>query len=92
MFEFLTGRFLWEGKLERLQVDEIKNLKSAGGLGLPCVSSKANALFLSQTYRLLVNPSSNQFGHIKYWLGLHLRDYFPVMAGGPHAELVSRYF
>ena len=48
-FESLMGRFLWAGKLERLQIDEIKNTRSAGGLGLPCLISKANALFLSQT-------------------------------------------
>ena len=91
-FESLMGRFLWAGKLERLQVDELKNLKWAGGLGLPCVYSKANVLFLSQTCRLLVDSTSKQFGHIKYWLGLHLREFMLDMAGGPHAEIVSKYF
>lgn len=37
-------------------------------------------------------PSSKQYGHVKYWLGLHLREYFPDMAGGPHSEFVSSYF
>ena len=91
-FESLMGRFLWVGKLERLKIDEIKNLCSQGGLGLPCVFSKSNALFLSQTCRLLLNSNSNQFGHIKYWLGIHLREYFPGMADRPHAELISPYF
>ena len=85
------GSFLWVGKLERLKIDEIKNERSQGGLGLPCVSSKANALFLKQTCRLL-DPSSKQYGHLRYWLGLHLRDYFPDMAAGPHAEIVCEYF
>ena len=61
------------------------------GWALPCVFSKANSLFLKQSCRLLA-PSSKQYGHVKYWLGLHLREYFPDMAGGPHAELVSSYF
>ena len=91
-FESLMGRFLWAGKLERLQIDELKNLSSAGGLGLQCVFSKSNALFLSQACRLLVDPSSKQFGHIKYWLGLHLRDFIPEMSEGAHAELISVYF
>ena len=38
-FESLMGRFLWAGKLERLKIDELKNPKSAGGLGLPCILS-----------------------------------------------------
>ena len=91
-FESLMGRFLWAGKLERLQLNEIKNTRTDGGLGLPCVISKSNALFLSQACRLLSKAGSKEYSHIKYWLGLHLRDYFPEMAVGPHAEFVSPYF
>ena len=91
-FESMMGTFLWMGRLERLQIDEIKNSCSSGGLGLPCVSSKADSLFLKQTCRLLMNPETNQYRHLKYWMGLHLRDYFPDMAAGPHSELVSPYF
>ena len=86
------GSFLWVGKLERLQVDELKNPLSAGGLGLPCISSKACSLFLKQTCRLVMDPNSKQYGHVKYWLGLHLREFFPDMAAGPHAEFVGSYF
>ena len=54
------------GKLERLQIDEIKHDRSQRGLGLPCVLSKSNALFLKQTCRLL-NPTTKQYCHLKYW-------------------------
>ena len=91
-FESLMGKFLWAGKLERLQIDEVKNPRWAGGLNLPCVFSKANALFLSQSCRLLQDPSSKQYMHLKYWLGLHLRDFFPEMTNGSHAEIISPYF
>ena len=47
-FDSLMGRFVWAGKLERLQIDELKNPRSSGGLGLPCVWSKTNALFLQK--------------------------------------------
>ena len=67
-------------------------LSSAGGLSLPCDFPKSNALFLSQACRLLVDPTSKQFGHIKYWLGLHLRDFIPEMSEGAHAKLISVYF
>ena len=33
-FEALMGSFLWMGRLERLQIDEVKNSLSSGGLGL----------------------------------------------------------
>ena len=91
-FQALMSRFLWAGKLERLQIDETKNKKYEGGLGLPCVISKANALFLTQSCRLLLNSDSKEYGHVKYWLGLHLREYIPDLAGGPHAEIISPYF
>ena len=73
-------------------LDEVKNPVSAGGLGLPCVSSKANSLFLKQTCRLIMDPFSKEYGHVSYWLGLYVKDYFPWMAEGPHAEIVGPYF
>ena len=91
-FESLMGSFLWFGKLERLQLDEVKNPLCAGGLGLPCVSSKSDSLFLKQTCRLLMQSGSLQYSHVRYWVGLHLRDYFPDMAAGPHAEIIAPYF
>ena len=91
-FESLMGSFLWLGRLERLQIDEVKNPLCNGGLGLPCVTSKSDSLFLRQTCRLHLDSGSMQYSHVRYWLGLHLRDYFPDMAGGPHAEIVSPYF
>ena len=70
-FETIMTGFLWVGKLEKLRIDEVKNPRLAGGLGLPCVFSKANALFLKQVCRQLV-PNVAQYGHMRYWLGLHL--------------------
>ena len=86
-FESAMFRFLWIGKL-----DEIKNPVLAGGLNLPCVISKADCLFLSQTCRLLSRPGTKEYMHIKYWIGLYIKEYFPDMARGPHAELISPYF
>ena len=85
-------RFLLIGKLEKLKLDEIKNPTLSGGLNLPCVISKADCLFLSQTCRLLSRPGSKEYSHIKYWIGLYIKEYFPDMAMGPHAEIISPYF
>jgi hypothetical protein len=64
-FESAMFRFLWIGKLEKLKLDEIKNPVLAGGLNLPCVISKADCLFLSQTCRLLSRPITKEYIHIK---------------------------
>ena len=92
MFESAIFCFLWIGKLEKLKLDELKNPVLLGGLNLPCVTSKADSLFLSQTCRLLAIPGSKQYRHIKYWLGLYVKEYFPDMSDGPHAEIISSYF
>ena len=91
-FESAIFRFLWIGKLEKLKLDEVKNTTLSGGLNLPCVASKADSLFLTQTCRLLSTPDNKQYRHIKYWLGLYIREYFPDMGQGPHAEIISPYF
>ena len=59
---------------------------------MPCVTSKANALYVKQTTRMICNTHSREYGHIKYWLGLHLGDYFPDMVGGPHLEMISAHY
>ena len=64
----------------------------SGGLNLPCVISKFDSLFLSRACRLLLDSNSRQYSHVKYWLGLYLREYFPDMGQCPHAELISPYF
>ena len=73
-FESAMFRFLWSGKLEKLKLDEIKNPASSGGLNLPCVASKADSLFLTQTCRLLAKPGNKQYRHVQYWLGLYAMD------------------
>ena len=73
-------------------IDEIKNPYNFGGLNLPCIISKADSLMLSQVCRMLKNPSSKEYRHLKYWIGLYTGEYFPDMGVGPHAEMISPYF
>ena len=91
-FESAIHKFIWIGKFEKLKMDELKNPLLLGGLNLPCVISKADSLFLCQTCRLLGDSASKEYSHIKYWLGLYIREYFPDMARGPHAEMLTPYF
>ena len=51
-FKSLMGKFLRAGKLERMQMDKLKNPRSSGGLGLPCVWSKANAFSSSPVLQI----------------------------------------
>ena len=80
------------GKLEKLTLKEVCNPPLKGGLGLPCIQIKANALFVRQTCRLLQDDQQLTYKHVKYWLGLVLMDIFPDMAGGLHAQIIPPYF
>ena len=90
--EALVRSFIWTGKLEKLALDEIKNSREEGGLGAVCIRSKADALFLRQTCRLVASPQYNSFHHVKYWVGLHLGTVLADMQPGAHAENVPEYF
>ena len=85
-------QFLWMGQLETLPLDEMKNPPLAGGLGIPCVQSKCDALFIRQTTRILTSQSNSPYKHLKYWIGITLKKYFPDMAGGAHSPVVPKYF
>ena len=54
-FESLMGNFLWNfsGKILRIALDEIKNVKLAGGLNLPCLASMADSLLATQSIRMI---------------------------------------
>ena len=90
--ESITRTFIWRGKLEKLALDEIKNSREEGGLNLVCVRSKADALFLRQTCRLLAYENFNSYKHIKFWIGSFLGDVFPDMQGGQPQLNVPGYF
>ena len=91
-FESVLRSFIWTGKLEKLALDEIKNTREEGGLNVVCIRSKAGALFLRQTCRLLANHQFNTFKHIRYWIGMHLENVLNDMRTIVHADIVPEYF
>ena len=52
--ESAVGKFIWQGHLFRVSLEEIKNLPLKGGLGLTCVYSMCDSLLLSQMLRLVL--------------------------------------
>ena len=90
--EHLMWKFVWVGKLEKLAMDETKNSREQGGLNIVCIRSKADALFLRQTCRMLAEPDLNSYKHLKFWIGLYLEESLPDLGGGDHADLTPDYF
>ena len=90
--------FIFRGRHERLSLSEIENTCENGGLGLPNISVKADALLIRQMCRILNQPEEGSFRMLGYWLGGELRetgfdDNFPeLVALGPVSLVMSRSF
>ena len=84
-----VSSFIFQGRHERLKLSEIENPFSSGGLGLTCVSTKAECLLLRQCLRILALPQQNCSKHLGHWLGFFLREDFPnLFQQGPVCQVL----
>ena len=91
--EKLVRGFLWQGHLEKIKIEELFAKPVCGGLGLVCLEAKVDALRLKQLFRLLLAPQvSTYHAHVRYWLGLQLKNWFPCLNLGPHPEVVPKFY
>ena len=88
-FEKLVFAFLKMGKMEMLPLQELYNPVHEGGLGLVCVRSKADSLFLKQTLRMLNQPKTTHWKWIKFYAGWEFKIGF--MRGTRHHKLTPYY-
>ena len=92
------SQFIFRGRHERLRLDELENSSEDGGLGLPNITVKADALLLRQMCRMLNQPDEVSFRLLGYWLGEFVRDTgyddnFPELADmGPVSHTMTRVF
>ena len=84
--------FLWQGKLEKLALDEVKHTPDMGGLAIPCVESKAEALFIKESCRMIQFSNMSSYKHIKYWIGQVIGNMFVDMKNGPHPVSIPPYY
>ena len=88
--ESLLSSFIFRGKPERLKLTELCLPPERGGLSLPELRSKADALRLKQLTRMLQHKEGGSYRHMCYWLGQHLQPYLSEMmdlAPVRHGEL-----
>ena len=92
-YEKELGKFMWtaSGKVLRVSLEEIKNCPEMGGMDLPCVKSKSNALLLSQMLRLLRSNDRKSTSQVGYWIGELLGDLVQGIDGGVHANDAPAY-
>jgi len=85
-----AGKFLWKGRLERLAWSELHGPLRAGGIGLPCVATRAQSLLAKQACHRLAG-GGRPAAHLSYWIGLRLRDHLPAIGLGPNAEAAPAF-
>ena len=92
----IVGKFLWtqSGKVLRVSMEDVKNSKERGGMGLICLTSMGQSLFLSQFLRLLRNGDRKSIGHVWYWIGEILGDLLPDWdpSHTRNSQTVPQYF
>ena len=71
--EKLVYSFIKIGKMEMMALQEMSNPVDKGGLGLVCVRSKADSLFLKQTLRMLSQPGTLQWKFVRFFAGHEFR-------------------
>ena len=96
--ESLLSKFIFRGRHERLKLSELENTSEKGGLGLPNLSVKADALLMKQLCRILSLPDENSYRLAGYWMGSFLKNTglgedFPHLAEvGPVSHTMSRIY
>ena len=93
-FESALGKFLWNsgGWLLRVAMDEVKNKRNKGGLGLVCIESMCSSLITSQFLRLLKSSDERSVAHVAYWIGDSLSYLSSDLETGSHATEIPDYF
>ena len=68
-FEAAIARFLWRGFQFRnlLSMETVCQPVEAGGLGIPYLRAKCDALLLKQMLRMIIS-AKNCYNHICFWL------------------------
>ena len=82
-----AGSLLWRVRLERLKWDELENPVMEGGIGLVNIQARAEALLVKQACHWLGGGGGLE-AHLRYWLGLRLRQKMLGLAARPHAETI----
>ena len=84
-FEQEVRNFIWRGRLEKPAFGEMCNSVEEGGLGVPCIRSKADSLLLKQLLRMLEDTTACHHNHLKFWIGNFQRNWGELQ-NYPHAK------
>ena len=65
-----------------MAIADLKNDHLSGGLNVPCLPTKSDALLTTQCVRLLRSGDTKSISHLDYWIGSLVADIFPGLGLG----------
>ena len=89
-FEKIVYAFIKIGKMEMMALSEMSNPVNKGGLGLVCLRSKADSLFLKQMMRIMSQKNTLHWRYLRYYAGLQINE--GDMHGGLHHHCMTPYY
>ena len=91
-FETIIGKYIWQGRLLRVALPEMKNQLLNGGLRLPCLETMNQSLMVSQCLRLIRSAGIKSIAHLDFWMGALFQDCAPHLGQGLMAKDTPEYF
>lgn len=87
-------RFVWQSKYEPVSRDTLYLSFANGGLNIPNLKLKCQALYLSHLQKLIGNYEAKWTYFAKYWIGLQLRKYNASFQNNlsPHSEYIPPFY
>ena len=91
-FETIIGKYIWQGRLLRVALPEMKNQLLNGGLKLPCLETMNQSLMVSQCLRLIRSADIKSIAHLDFWMGSLFQNCAPHLGQGLVAKDTPEYF
>ena len=87
-------RYIWISKYEPLARKTLYLHFHDGGLKVPNMKLKCQSLYLVHLQKLICNSEAKWTYFAKYWIGLQLRQFNPLLASNsfPHSDTVSPFY
>ena len=90
--ESIMGKFIWQGRLLRVSLAELKNDFMDGGLRLPCLATMNKSLMISQCLRVVRSTDDKSKTHLDFWMGALLQDCAPQFGRGVMSGETPAYY
>ena len=94
LFQRSCFRFIWASTYEPVGRNTLYLPFREGGLNVPYIKLKIEAIYMSHLISLIKNRSASWTYFAKYWIGLHLKKENKILGSNliPHSEIIPPFY